>query len=541
VPEEPHPSVDILRDMPRTRSDSPPDVVADRPSTVDGTPTHGRLALVLGSVFVGIVGTVVSFWGAWTAPAGIDEAATMSAARRSLPELWHMAHNVDGVHSLYYAFVHVWFRFLPYDLATLRFPSAVAAGVAAALLVVLVSRLTTLRAGLIAGLVLAVLPRTTSSGLQGRSYAMSIAVAVVLTLVFVVATDRSIQRRRRAWLWWLGYTVVAVFGSALFLYSALLVVAHACTMLIWQLTRRRQGATGRAGLSWLVAAVAAAAGTVPIVLLTSGQAQKQLYWIGTTLSVDGRLANSVFVLQYFGLSTVLAVVSGVLALVGIVAVLVLRRLRPWTAAIEIALPAVVLPTVIVVVVSVLVQPLYNSRYLTFTTPFVAVLVGLGLAAVRWRTVSVAGVVVFAVVAAPQIAQQKEPDHKTGSHWRDVAAYVAAERERLPDVGGVDGVYYGPLPGHPIRTTEYVSSSYPAPFRGLRDVTLVRTAADVGELWADRSPATAIPRLRGVDRVWYVGATTAEQPAAVGDRLEAHGWRVETRHRVDDFAVVTYIR
>jgi mannosyltransferase len=294
-------------------------------------------------------------------------------------------------------------------------------------------------------------------------------------------------------------------------------------------------------VSWSIAAVVAGALTVPVALMTSGQASKQLYWIGTTLRLDEQLADSVFVLQFFGSSTVLAVVCGVLALLGVVLVLAVPRLRRWASSLEVALPAIVVPTVVVIVVSVVVQPLYNSRYLTFTAPFVAVLVGVGLAAVPWRVVSVLGLALVVALCVPEIVEQRQTEHTTGSHWRDVAAYIAEERADLPDEGGVDGVYHGPLPGHPIRTTEYVSSAYPDAFVGLRDLTLVRSAADVGELWADRlSPEARLP-LTGVGRVWYVGARTSEQPTAMRDRLEARGWEEESRKRIDDFYVITFTR
>ncbi|PZE94809.1 hypothetical protein DEI95_05140 [Curtobacterium sp. MCBD17_008] len=443
------------------------------------------------------------------------------------------------MHSLYYAFVHVWLRFLPYDFVTLRFPSAIAVGVAAGLLVVLVHHLTSLRAGIVAGLVLAVLPRATSSGLQGRSYAMSMTVAVAVTLVLVVATDRTLRQQPRAWLWWTGYGVLAVLGSYLFLYSALLIVAHAVTVMIWMLTRRRQGPMLRAAVSWLVAAAVAGLFTIPLARMTSGQASTQLYWMGKVLRLDGRLVNSVFVQQYFGTSTLLAVVCWIIVIAGVIAVLVVRRIRPWSRALEVALPAIIVPIVAVIVVSVVVQPLYNARYLTFTAPFVAVLIGVALGAVRWRLVSVIGVVLVAALCVPQIAAQRAPDHKTGSHWREAAAYITAKRAHLPNKSGIDGVYYGPLPGHPIRTTEYVSSAYPSAFIGFRDLTIVKNAASIGQLWAERLPPKAALPLDGVGRVWYVGGRTGDQPAAMRERLRATGWKEESRHRMDDFYVITF--
>jgi mannosyltransferase len=500
---------------------------------------------VLSSIVVGLVAAVVSFLGAWNSPAGVDEAATMSAARRSLPELWHMAHNVDGVHSTYYALMHLWFGLVPYDLALLRLPSAVVIGVGAGLLVVLARRITgSSHAAVAAGLVFAVLPRTTSAGLQGRSYAFSMMLAIALALVFVLAADRTIHRRAGAWALWLGYAVVALLGSYMFLYSALLVVAQGVTMLIWLGTRRQQGAVRRAVVSWLVAAAVAGAGVVPLVLMTSGQASKQLYWIGTKLELNARLANSVLVQQNFGDSARMAYVCGALMLVGLVTAFAVPSLRTRIVAVEIALPAVVLPIVAVIAVSVLVQPLYNSRYLTFTTPFVALLIAMGITVFRWRVVSlvavVVGVALVAALAAPTWVQQRQALHKSGSHWAATVDYITRERAELPDVGA-DGVWYGPLPGHPIRTTEYVASSYPDAFAGMKDLTLVRSGASIGELWAERTPLHRLPSTVEVDRIWYVGGLTSKQPTTMRRLLEANRWHEETRKQIQGFYVITFER
>lgn len=464
----------------------------------------------------------------------------MSAARRTLPELWRMAHNVDGVHSVYYAFVHLWLGLVPYDFALLRLPSAAAVGVGAALMVLLVRRLADPRTAVVVGLVVAVLPRTTSSGLQGRSYAFSIAAAIAVTLVFVIATERTCARRPRAWVWWLGYALLAAAGAYVFLYSALILGAHAVTMVLWQLTRRRRGGIVRAGLWWLGASAVAGALVLPLAEVTSGQASKQLYWMGKALRIDGGLVNSVLVQQDFGTSRTLALVCGALALVGVVTVLAVPRLRERVPAIEIALPWLVVPTVVVILVSVFVQPLYNARYLTFCVPSAAILIGLGITAVARRTTAVVGVVLVVALCVPTIVQQRWPLGKTGTHWAEASAYLAEERHSLPDVGR-DGMYYGPLPDHPIRTTEYIASSYPQAFAGMRDLTLVRSGASIGELWAERLPADRMPPTDGVDRIWYFGGITAEQPATMQSLLEADGWRQETSKQVDDVDVISFVR
>ncbi|MDP9737842.1 glycosyltransferase family 39 protein [Curtobacterium sp. 260] len=528
-----------------TTRDAGSDDVSDVPAS-DTTRPAWRHPAVPASL-VGIAAFLVSFAGTWAAPAGIDEAATMSSARRSLPELWHMAHNVDGVHSTYYALMHLWLSVVPYDMLTLRLPSVIASAVAAALLVELGRRVADAPTGVVAGLVFAVLPRVTSASGQGRSYAFSFTFAVLLTLVLVVAVQRTRDRVPRAWVWWLGYALVAAVGSYFFLYSALLVVAHGVTVLVWQLTRRRPAGILRAGLWWLGAAAVAGLLVLPLVRMTSGQADKQLYWIGTTFDFNRKVVQSILVEQYFGDSERLALVGIVLAVVGVLVTVAVPRLRRRVRAVELAVPAVVVPLVAVLAVSILVKPLYNARYLTFTTPFVALAIALALTAfgalLRWRltlALATAGVVVIALLAYPVIAAQRAPIGKTGTHWKMATDHLAAERAQEP-AGSRDGIYYGPLPRHEIRTTEYVSSAYPDAFAGMRDLTLVRPASEVGELWAEREPRDREPDVSGLDRVWYLGAETSSQPATLTAQLEADGWRVESRKSVQTLEIISYVR
>src|SRR5690242_10159314 len=58
----------------------------------------GRLDPVLAAVLA----VAVSAAGAARPSLWFDEAATISAATRSLPELWRLLHNIDAVHGLYY-------------------------------------------------------------------------------------------------------------------------------------------------------------------------------------------------------------------------------------------------------------------------------------------------------------------------------------------------------------------------------------------------------------------------------------------------------
>ncbi len=82
----------------------------------------------------------VSLAGNWIPSLWHDEAATISAATRSLPELLHLLRTVDAVHGLYYGLMHLWTSLAGTSPFAVRLPSAIAAGLAVAALVLLMQR-----------------------------------------------------------------------------------------------------------------------------------------------------------------------------------------------------------------------------------------------------------------------------------------------------------------------------------------------------------------------------------------------------------------
>lgn len=92
------------------------------------------------AVWVGALSTVVASTGSWVASKWNDDAATQTAALRSLPRLWQMMQNVDAVHGMYYCLMHFWVLAFGASNFALRAPSMIAVGAAAAGVVVVLGR-----------------------------------------------------------------------------------------------------------------------------------------------------------------------------------------------------------------------------------------------------------------------------------------------------------------------------------------------------------------------------------------------------------------
>src|SRR5207247_125905 len=135
-----------------------------------------RLAADYRAAAVAAAMLVLGWWGiARGNSMGNDEVATRWAALLPLRELAHLLSNVDAVHGLYYLLMHGWAAVGSSPVA-LRIPSVIAMTAAAVLTVIIGRRLTgSAWAGLFAGLITVLTPRTPFSAQTARSYAMVVA------------------------------------------------------------------------------------------------------------------------------------------------------------------------------------------------------------------------------------------------------------------------------------------------------------------------------------------------------------------------------
>ncbi len=474
---------------------------------------------------VAMLGLAVSVIGSWIPSVWYDEAATISSSTRTWAQLWAEIGTVDLVHALYYAGMHVWFDLVGYTPFTLRLPSALAIAGAAALVVILGRQLGRARLGVIAGIVFCLLPRTTWAGGEGRSYAITALLAIGLT-VLLLAASRAGRRRL-----WVAYGALAVISIVTFVYLAFIVAAHALTVLWWA----RRGRPARPVLlSWLLSAGIAAALTAPFVLAVSRQSG-QVFWLD---SFGASTLRGVLRRQWFMDATAFAIIGGAALVVGAVILLRSRRGREIAA---VALPAAIVPTVLLVVLTVTTTPLYTPRYVTLSLPFVAILIGALIDALPSRRLVAIALVGVLALAVPQIIDQRSPGAKEHTDWGAVAALIASERQEA----GADSrtaLIYGTVQHHPRATSRVIAYSYPEAFVGTTDVTIETSAAESGRLWETQRPLTSsLDRLGGVDTVFLLTSRARDDTAAVTPVIAAAGWRLADITTIGDVHIVRYER
>lgn len=510
-------------------------------TALDRTPTSfatpHRAARWRAPTLIGILGFLISVVGAWIPSIWYDEAATISSATRSWAQLWAEIGTVDLVHALYYAGMHVWFDLVGYTPVTLRLPSAVAIGVAAALVVVLGRQLDRARLGIIAGLVFVLLPRVTWAGTEGRSYALTALLAVALTVV-LVAGQRSPRHPRR---WWIVYGALALVSVATFVYLALVVVAHAVTML-WRM--RYDSPTRATSLWWFAATTTAGIIALPFVYATSRQSG-QLSWLHP---IGSKTFEMVFRDQWFMGNDRFAVAAWAAIAVG-TALLVRaawrrggeNRGRGARDLAAIAIPALIVPPASLLLITATYTPLYTPRYLTMVLPFIALLIGAAIDALRSRRLIALALAATLALSLPTIIEQRAPRAKERTDWGAVAALIDSERQAAGPSSRT-AMIFGSVQYHPRATARVISYGYPDAFVDITDVTLATSAAASGKLWETQNPLiSSLDKLTGIDVVYLLTSRTRDDTVAVTTVIDDLGWRITDDTMIGDVRIVKYER
>ena len=467
--------------------------------------TLGRLSDVHLALLCAALAWVLSAAGSWNASLWTDEAATISAARRSLPELWAMVQNIDAVHGLYYLFMHFWVGLTGESAFLLRVPSALAIAAAAAGVFLMARTLGGRVLGLSSAAVFAVLPRITWAGMEARPYAFTAAAAVWLTIVLMVAL------RRRTTRWWLAYAGLAAIAIGINLYLVFILASHALTVMALH------HAPWRTRIEWAFAAVLGVLISAPVVYLSAMQRGQlnddELGW--------SRWLRNVVVNQWFlgdtptggypqtgaaGLWKISAVLlAGVCGLVMIYALVVILRTRSGGSKrnyLAWIVPQIALPTLVIGLYSVYVHPMYSPRYLTMSAPAVAVLIGAGMIWLRPAWLRGGAGIAIILLALPVYVSQREVNAKSGADWSAVAGYI--QEHKASD----DAVYFSPRyppgGGQVLLTLRRIAVAYPDAFAGLRDLTIDTPGAQDGTLdGTSRLLAASTAGLEGVDRIWVI--------------------------------------
>ncbi len=203
---------------------------ADVTASEQATPRRSRVASLTWTVPV-VVTAALGLFEIGGPQLWRDEFATWSAAGRTLPQLWAMLHNIDAVLGIYYFGMHLWMAAFGDSATAMRLPSVIAMTLAAGVVGLIGRRLAGNAAGLVSGLVFALVPSVSRYAQEARPYAFATLFAALATLLFL----RAMERPR--WSRWAIYSVVlAAAGTANLI--ALCVAGGHLAVLVWDFLQR---------------------------------------------------------------------------------------------------------------------------------------------------------------------------------------------------------------------------------------------------------------------------------------------------------------
>ncbi|WP_230109111.1 glycosyltransferase family 39 protein [Microbacterium foliorum] len=445
---------------------------------------HPALApalVALGAALVsGIAIGVPSMWG--------DEAASVMSAQRPWDSLWAMAANVDAVHVVYYAMLHIWIDVFGASGFSVRLPSALAIGATAAGVFTLCRSLAGARIAVIASIACVLVPRIGFMAAEARSAALSAALVTWLT-VLLVHLVRTGETRAR---WWVLYGGLLVVSVHLFLYTALIAAVHLLILLVLRAPRT-------IWWHWGFSAVLAVAACLPFVILTSGQ-HGQIAFLARR---DVTSPQAILVGQWFGSLPIAIAAWSAIVIVTVWAVRSWRRNPPRAGEADrrslvwIALAWLLIPMTLLLLANAVAGPLYTGRYLSFSAPAAGVLIAIAIALLRPRAAAVVASTLILLLTVPFAVSQRTENAKFGSDWAQVSAYVGAHSQPGDGVVFDEGV-------RPSRKPRLALRLYPDGFRDTADLGLVRSFETTAGLWDVVKPLEDLPdSLDGRERVWVV--------------------------------------
>ncbi|RSS79384.1 hypothetical protein EF918_17560 [Streptomyces sp. WAC06614] len=373
-----------------------------------------------------------------------------------------------------------WTGLVGHSPQMLRLPSALAMAGAAAFVALTGRRLFGARAGLVAGLLFALVPSVSRYAQEARGYAFVVLAVAAATFLLLRALDRPTAGR------WALYGATVLMAGLFHMVALVFLASHGIIVLTrWWRRRERRWLVG-----WPVAVAVALLCVLPLVVLGQRQVGRQLGWL------TAPSASYVVDVFWRGLFGSTAVSLCFLAL----SALPLAWTRGRRPALETALVAA-LPVLLLWIVSQGPSAYFLDRYLLFTLPAWSVLAAAGLTALRPRALTALG---LAAVLALGLSDQVKI---RGAHSREAfdaraAAAVIAEGYRPGDG-------FAPLRGTEAYLQFDIAVPYYLPARmKLKDVFVERTRQERGDLYAQvcADPAACIGNVR---RVWVVTQGSAD--------------------------------
>ncbi len=358
-------------------------------------------------ILVGAIALGFDLYRLGTPSIWFDEAFSVELARQPLPLLWHIIWGPEPNMELYYLFLHFWLGFTSFlglhpTEIVVRFSSAIFAALSSVMVFLLGRRFLGITAGLVgAGLyILNSLQLTYAQ--QTRAYSLQLLLICVAWYALFRLLSQSSHHKR----WWICYVAVTTLAIYSHLFTMVILLAQLTAFVGLMIIPSTWRATTRKQLpAFIVSLVSIGLLSIPMLLVSLHGPKTG--WLPVPQLRD---IYSLFVVYSANSKFYMLILFGFCALGLLVAVLVsvpegkqvLEQFALYksgedtrNAMLQQYLPVaygllcwVVVPVIFSYVVSQGSMRLFSTRYLVTILPALFLLVGLGVAALRWRMVQV---------------------------------------------------------------------------------------------------------------------------------------------------------
>jgi mannosyltransferase len=297
----------------------------------------------------------------------LDEAFSANYARLGLSGLWQLSSRQDPNMSFYYLVLHFWVLVFGPGAAAVRSLSVVAGALAVPFAVLLGRRMFGSRAGLVAGLLLALNPFFLHYEQTARSYTLVVLLVLVSCWAFMAALENPSRARLGA------YALVSALSVYAHYFAALVLLVQFAALLALKPPLAFR-------MRWAITITAVVLLCVPEAVFASRQGGQELSWIPTP-----SFSNLIQLPSGLAGGIVLAILLSALACYGFVRAFASNHRRPALFAAAWLLGPVLLDFI----GSRLGHPLFLARYLIVVLPALLLLAAAGVAALPRKAILVA--------------------------------------------------------------------------------------------------------------------------------------------------------
>ncbi len=356
-------------------------------------------------ILIGVIALGFNLYRLGSPSIWYDEAFSVELARQPLPLLWHIIWGPEPNMELYYLFLHFWLGFTGFlglhpTEFVVRLPTAVFAALSSVMVFLLGRRFLGITAGIVGAGLYLLNDLQLLYAQQARSYSLQLLlICIAWYALFVVLTQETHQKR-----WWacfIGATTLAVYAH---LFSVLILLAQIVAFggLLTLPGPWRDKARHRV-VAFVVSLVITGVLIIPMLLVSLHGSKTgwlpspllhDIYNLFLTISANSKL----YLLLLFGCCALGILISMLVYLPQGKDLLQQfnlyngsdgkrnSMLQKYFPVAFVLLCWFVVPIVISYVVSQGSTRLFSSRYLIIILPPLFLLVGLGVASLRWRIV-----------------------------------------------------------------------------------------------------------------------------------------------------------